>query len=52
MPKEPALDIDYELLSSTNNFTFKGDTTYLVSGLCGLSGTNILEGRHGDQIHQ
>lgn len=44
MSKELSLNIDYELLSSTNNFTFQGDTTYLVSGLCNLSGTNILEG--------
>ena len=45
MPKETGLVLDYELLSSdTNNCVFQGDTTYLISDLCNLTGTNILEG--------
>ena len=39
-----ALDIDYTLLSGETNFLFKSDTTYFVSGLCNLLGTNTLEG--------
>ncbi|HEY1790221.1 MAG TPA: hypothetical protein VGJ73_18900 [Verrucomicrobiae bacterium] len=44
LPREKALVVDYDLLSSANNFTFQGDTTYLVSDLCDFSGTVTLEG--------
>ncbi len=44
MPKETGFVLDYELLSSSNNCTFQGDTTYLVTGLCNMSGTTVLEG--------
>ena len=44
MPKETSLVLDYDLLSSETNYTFQGDTTYLISDLCNLSGTNYLEG--------
>jgi hypothetical protein len=36
--------IDYEILSTTTNFTFKGDTTYFVNGQVALSGTTTIEG--------
>ena len=36
--------LDYILLSSQNNYTFKGDTTYYVSGSVNLSGTTTIEG--------
>ncbi len=38
--------IDYILLGSTNNFTFRGDTTYFVTNntTVTFSGTSILEG--------
>jgi len=35
--------LDYSLLSSANNFTFKGDTTYVVKGTVNLSGTTTIE---------
>jgi hypothetical protein len=44
MPKETALVLDYELLSSETNYVFQGDTTYLITGLCNLTGTTVLEG--------
>jgi hypothetical protein len=40
----PGLVLDWTLLLSTNNFTFKGDTTYYVSGQVNLTGTNTIEG--------
>lgn len=37
--------LDYTAASSATNYTFKGDTTYYVSGTVNLSGTNtIFEG--------
>lgn len=42
--KEPALVIDYELLNSSSNYTFKGDKTYFVSSSVTLSGTTTIEG--------
>jgi hypothetical protein len=36
--------LDYSIASSTNNYTFKGDTTYYVSGAVNLSGTTTIEG--------
>lgn len=36
--------LDYELLASQANFTFKGDTTYYVSGTVNLSGATKIEG--------
>ncbi len=39
------LVMDYLLLNTSQaNYTFKGDTTYYVSGIVNLSGTTILEG--------
>lgn len=38
------LVLDYVLLTSQNNFTFKGDTTYYVSGAVNLSGLTTIEG--------
>ena len=38
------LVLDYVLVSSQANFTFKGDTTYYVSGVVNLSGTTTIEG--------
>ena len=43
MPKEAEVILDYPLYSSTN-FIFQNNTTYLISDLCNLSGTNILVG--------
>jgi hypothetical protein len=36
--------IDYVILGSTNNFTFKGDATYYASGQVILTGTTVIEG--------
>jgi hypothetical protein len=37
--------LDYDLINSSQaNFTFQGDTTYLISGGCSLSGTTTIEG--------
>jgi hypothetical protein len=44
MPKEAGLVLDYEILSSTNNFTLQGDTTYLVTGVVSVTGTLTIEG--------
>ncbi|HMP81737.1 MAG TPA: hypothetical protein PKA41_03405 [Verrucomicrobiota bacterium] len=45
---EPAqgLVLDYyvELTGSLNNYTFKSDTTYYISGIVNLSGTTTFEG--------
>lgn len=40
----PGVVLDWELLQSQANFTFRGDTTYLVTGTVNLSGTTTLEG--------
>ena len=43
--KERSVVLDYVMLdSSTNNFTFQGDTTYYISGNVGFSGTTTFEG--------
>ncbi len=40
-----ALVLDYIILnSSMTNYTFRGDTTYYISGPVNLYGTNVLEG--------
>jgi hypothetical protein len=41
---QPRLMVDYDVLSSTNNLTLQGDTTYLVSGMVNVTGTAIIEG--------
>jgi hypothetical protein len=45
---QPALVLDYVILSSATNFTFKGDTTYYVNGTVQLTasggGSTTLEG--------
>jgi hypothetical protein len=40
----PGVVLDYELLQSQTNFTFRADTTYHVTGTVNLSGTTTLEG--------
>ena len=41
----PGVVLDYVMLNSgVTNYTFRGDTTYLVTGQVNLSGTTILEG--------
>src|SRR5204862_2794096 len=44
----PGVTLDWSLLSSATNFTFKGDTTYYVSGPVTLSsttsGATVIEG--------
>ncbi len=40
----PGVVLDWVLLNGATNFTFKGDTTYYVSGLVNLSQTTTLEG--------
>jgi hypothetical protein len=42
MPK--GFVMDYVTVASSNNFLFKGDTTYYVSGTVNLSGTTTIEG--------
>jgi len=44
--RQPGFVMDYQanLGGSVNNHTFKGDTTYYVSGWTGLYGTTTLEG--------
>ncbi len=40
----PGVVLDYELLQSQANFTFRADTTYLVTGTVNLSGVTTIEG--------
>ena len=40
----PSFVMDYVTLTSQANFTFKGDTTYYISGAVNLTGTTIIEG--------
>jgi hypothetical protein len=40
----PGVVIDYNIVSSQTNLTFRGDTTYYVSGTVNLYGTNVIEG--------
>ena len=42
--RAPGFVIDYDITASATNFTFKGDTTYFMSGLMEMSGTTIFEG--------
>lgn len=41
---EPGVVLDYLLVNTATNFTFKGDTTYYVSGPITLSGLTTIEG--------
>jgi hypothetical protein len=44
-PLKQGLVLDYQTVNtSLINYTFKGDTTYYISGAVNLSGTNTLEG--------
>ena len=43
-PAKAGVVIDYLLVEYTNNFTFQGDTTYLVSAPVFLARTNTIEG--------
>lgn len=36
--------IDYVIVGTTNNMTFRGDTTYYVAGTLYLMGTSVIEG--------
>jgi len=40
----PGLVLDYELVTGSTDFTFKGDTTYLVTGRVWLYGQTTFEG--------
>lgn len=40
----PSFVMDYLIVTSQTNFTFKGDSTYTVSGTVNLSGTTTIEG--------
>ena len=42
--KRPGFVIDWSLMASDTNFTFKGDSTYFMTGLINLSGTTVFEG--------
>ena len=43
--REPGLVLDYVLVNSTQtNFTFKGDSTYLINGWITFGGTTVIEG--------
>jgi len=46
LPGKPGFILDYMMLNAGDetNFTFQGDTTYLVSGDVNLSGTTAIEG--------
>ena len=44
-PPDQGLVIDYQTInSSLTNYTFRGDTTYYISGAIYLNGTNTVEG--------
>ncbi len=43
-PEPRGLVLDYSVVTTTNDVTFKGDTTYYVSGAATLSGTTTIEG--------
>lgn len=43
-PPKEAYVIDYEIVSSATNVTFRGDTTYFVTNAVTLSGLTVLEG--------
>lgn len=42
--RTPSFVMDYLIVTSQTNFTFKGDTTYSVTGSLNLSGTTTIEG--------
>lgn len=42
--RTPSFVMDYLIVTSQTNYTFKGDTTYSVSGTVNLSGTTVIEG--------
>ncbi len=45
MPDKPGFVMDYQLLNyTTNNHTFKGDTTYFIASDTTLGGSTIFEG--------
>lgn len=46
LSRGPGVSLDYTLLNSgiTTNYTFQGDTTYLISGPVGLGGALTIEG--------
>jgi hypothetical protein len=43
-PASRGLVLDYVTMTSQTNYTFRGDTTYYISGTVNLSGTNTFEG--------
>ena len=41
----PGVVLDYMIMASSgSNFTFRGDSTFLISGVVSLEGTNTIEG--------
>jgi alpha-tubulin suppressor-like RCC1 family protein len=42
--RETGFVMDYALVNNGSSMTFKSDTTYYVSGLVTLTGTNVIEG--------
>ena len=43
-PVRPGLTVDYYLVNNATNMTFRGDSTYYVSGTVSIYGTNTFEG--------
>lgn len=43
-PPDSGFVLDYSAVITTNDFTFQGDMTYLISGSATLSGTTTIEG--------
>ena len=44
LQQRPGFTIDYELVTTTSNMTFKGDTTFLMMNTLNLVGTTTIEG--------
>lgn len=44
LDNKPGVVWDYNIVNSTSNMVFQGDTTYYVSGSVNLSGTTTIEG--------
>jgi hypothetical protein len=44
LQRKSGVVLDYQIVSSTSNFVFKGDTTYSVTNWVDLAGTTTIEG--------
>ena len=44
LKQRPGVVLDYNLVNSGQNFTFQGDTTYLISGMVDFTGSVVAEG--------